>query len=116
MTEQDLNREWEEFERSCRKCNACDLRKNAKNVVIYRGSRRAPLMIVGEGPGREEDEKGLPFVGQSGKLLQNLLGLYGFRSKDYHICNIVKCHPPENRRPEPYEISACKKLLAHRLE
>ena len=112
MTEQDLNREWEEFERSCRKCNACDLRKNAKNVVIYRGSRRAPLMIVGEGPGREEDEKGLPFVGQSGKLLQNLLGLYGFRSRDYHICNIVKCHPPENRRPEPYEISACKKLLA----
>ncbi|MBO4242661.1 MAG: uracil-DNA glycosylase [Clostridiales bacterium] len=116
MTEDTFNKRWEEFEKRCRSCNSCGLRKDAKNVVIYRGSRRAPLMIIGEGPGKEEDEKGLPFVGQSGKLLQTLLGIYGFKPKDYHICNIVKCHPPENRRPEAYEIKACKKHLAEQFE
>lgn len=116
MTEDTFNRRWEAFEKRCRSCNSCGLRKGTKNVVIYRGSRKAPLMIIGEGPGREEDEQGLPFVGMSGKLLQNLLGIYDLKPSDYHICNIVKCHPPENRRPEAYEIKACKKHLAEQFD
>ena len=103
---------WEEFEHKCRVCHNCDLRGGAHNVVIYRGGRNAPLMIVGEAPGEQEDIKGLPFVGRSGQLLQNLLASYGFTDEDYHICNIAKCRPPENRRPTPAEIKACKPLLA----
>jgi DNA polymerase len=69
-------------------------------------------MIVGEAPGANEDIEGRPFVGRSGQLLQSLLASYGFSDEDYHICNICKCRPPQNRRPEPSEISACKRLLA----
>ena len=69
-------------------------------------------MIIGEAPGENEDIQGLPFVGRSGQLLQNLLGSYGFTNNDYHICNIAKCRPPQNRRPTPEEIHACKPLLA----
>ena len=108
----DFEKMWEDFEYICSNCTACGLRSSAKNVVIYRGSRTAPLMIVGEAPGAEEDEEGKPFVGRSGKLLQNLLEAYGFEEKDYHICNICKCRPPDNRRPDPSEIAACKKHLA----
>ena len=69
-------------------------------------------MIVGEAPGAEEDAAGKPFVGRSGRLLQSLIDAYGFDGSDYHICNICKCRPPENRRPEPSEIAACKRNLA----
>ena len=103
---------WQEFEEACRNCHNCSLRDQATNVVIYRGGKNAPLMIVGEAPGEQEDLKGLPFVGRSGQLLQNLLASYGFKDEDYHICNIAKCRPPENRRPTPEEIKACKPLLA----
>ena len=109
---EDFDRKWSEFEDKCRACNNCGLRAGAQNVVIYRGGRHAPLMIVGEAPGEQEDIKGIPFCGRSGQLLQNLLGSYGFGEKDYHICNIAKCRPPQNRRPTPDEIRACKPLLA----
>ena len=112
MAEENLKEKWKSFEDSCRNCRACDLASTRTNVVISRGSKTAPLMLIGEAPGRDEDLKGLPFVGRSGQLLQNLLASYGLKEKDYHICNIVKCRPPENRRPEPSEIAACKKLLA----
>ena len=108
----EFDTKWDAFETSCRDCHKCDLRAGANNVVIYRGSRTAPLMIVGEAPGRNEDLEGKPFVGQSGELLQNLIGSYGIKESDYHICNIVKCRPPENRRPTPAEIKACKPLFA----
>ncbi|MBR2523332.1 MAG: uracil-DNA glycosylase [Clostridiales bacterium] len=109
---EDFNSRWEEFENMCLNCTGCSLRETVTNTVIYRGSRRAPLMIVGEAPGAEEDKEGKPFVGRSGKLLQNLIESYGFKPSDYHICNICKCRPPENRRPTPEEIKACKKNLA----
>ena len=108
----EFDKKWEAFEAKCRSCNNCGLRSGCTNVVIYRGSRRAPLMIIGEAPGENEDIQGLPFVGRSGQLLQNLLGSYGFTNNDYHICNIAKCRPPQNRRPTPDEIHACKPLLA----
>ena len=109
---EEYKRRWLEFEKKCRECRACPLCQNARTKVIFRGARHAPLMIIGEAPGQVEDEKGLPFVGKSGQLLQNLLSVWGLTERDYHICNIVKCRPPENRRPETAEIAACKKLLA----
>ena len=112
MADTDIKAQWKSFEDSCRNCRACGLASTRTNVVISRGAKNAPLMLIGEAPGRDEDIKGLPFVGRSGQLLQNLLASYGLKEKDYHICNIVKCRPPENRRPEPSEIAACKKLLA----
>ena len=110
--DQEFENKWENFENMCRSCTGCSLKETVTNVVIYRGSKTAPLMIVGEAPGADEDRIGKPFVGRSGKLLQNLIESYGFTDKDYHICNICKCRPPENRRPTPLEIAACKKNLA----
>lgn len=109
---EDFDTKWSEFESRCRACSKCGLREGAQNVVIYRGGRTAPLMIVGEAPGEQEDIKGIPFCGRSGQLLQNLLASYGFGDNDYHICNIAKCRPPQNRRPTAEEIKACKPLLA----
>ncbi len=102
---------WELFEAECKNCTNCGLADTRTNVVIYRGSKTAPLMIVGEAPGNNEDLQGLPFVGRSGQLLQFLLGSYGLTDEDYHICNICKCRPPENRRPTAEEVKACKNLL-----
>lgn len=107
-----MESKWKSFEEMCLNCNECGLRSGASNVVIYRGSKQAPLMIVGEAPGAEEDAAGKPFVGRSGRLLQSLIDAYGFDESEYHICNICKCRPPENRRPEPSEIAACKRNLA----
>ncbi|MBO4636184.1 MAG: uracil-DNA glycosylase [Clostridiales bacterium] len=107
-----MNDDWQRFIDTCKNCNACGLRQYAKNVVVYRGGLNAPLMVIGEGPGEQEDIKGLPFVGPSGMLLQNLLASYGLEGNNSHICNIVKCRPPNNRRPEPSEIRTCKQHLA----
>ncbi len=103
---------WQDFEEKCRSCRGCGLWSQRKNVVIYRGSVRAPLMIIGEGPGAQEDAEGLPFVGAAGRLLDLLLSAHGITGDHYHICNIVKCRPPENRVPLPEEAKACKALLA----
>ena len=102
---------WSDFVEQCNTCEACPLAKTRKNVVIYRGSAVAPIMFVGEGPGATEDEQGLPFVGQAGRLLQLLLDAQGFSAKDFHIANVVKCRLPENRVPTDAEAAACKKLL-----
>ena len=77
----DFDKKWEAFEVRCKACHNCGLRDGCTNVVIYRGSRKAPLMIIGEAPGENEDIQGLPFVGRSGQLLQNLLGSYGFTNQ-----------------------------------
>lgn len=112
MTEAEFNSSWEKFESDCRSCRDCGLCETVTNVVIYRGARQAPLMVIGEAPGANEDMQGKPFVGRSGQLLQSLLQSYGFDDTTYHICNICKCRPPENRRPTPSEIAACKRHLA----
>ncbi len=103
---------WNEFVEQCKNCHACPLSETRKNVVVYRGSVPSPIMFVGEGPGATEDEQGLPFVGQAGRLLQLLLDAQGFEMKDFHIANVVKCRPPENRVPTEAEASSCKPLLA----
>ena len=113
MTEQDqsLDARWDNFEAACQACTACTLFQARKQAVIYRGSREAPLMIVGEGPGAEEDRLGIPFVGRSGQLLDMLLGAYELDESVFHICNIVKCRPPGNRTPTADEAAACKQWL-----
>lgn len=103
---------WADFIEHCSHCQDCRLASTRSNVVVYRGAVRAPLMFVGEAPGAEEDLQGMPFVGAAGKLLDLLLRAFAFPPESYHICNIVKCRPPENRVPLPDESKACKALLA----
>lgn len=99
---------WEELKDSCLACAQCSLCKTRTNVVFGTGSLHAEVMFVGEGPGRQEDETGLPFVGRSGKLLDVYLDTIGLnRNKNVFIGNIVKCRPPDNRDPLPEEREAC---------
>lgn len=103
---------WSDFIETCNKCVNCGLAAGRTNVVVYRGSIRAPLMFIGEAPGADEDAQGKPFVGAAGKLLDLLITAFDFPEDSYHICNIVKCRPPDNRVPTPDESKACKALLA----
>lgn len=80
--------------------------KNCKNIVIGKGNEKANILFVGEAPGRNEDEQGIPFVGKAGKNLDELLSKVGLSLNDIYITNILKCRPPENRDPSPEEIKA----------
>lgn len=102
---------WEMLENACLNCTRCRLCENRTNVVIGKGNRNAPLMLVGEGPGRQEDEQGIPFVGQAGQLLDLALTGLGFQPEEYYIANVVKCRPPENRTPLEDECKACMDYL-----
>ncbi len=102
---------WLHFVDRCGACTACDLHRNRTNAVVWRGSVRAPLLIIGEGPGQREDEEGMPFVGPSGQLLDTLLTALEIGPDSFHIANIVKCRPPENREPTLEEAKACRPLL-----
>jgi len=82
-----------------------------KNVVFGEGNPDADLMLIGEGPGAEEDAQGRPFVGRSGKLLTKILDLVGLPRPEVFITNIVKCRPPNNRKPLPFESTTCKGLF-----
>ncbi len=97
-------------------CTDCRLSESRTNVVFGDGNPAADLMFVGEGPGRHEDEQGLPFVGPSGQLLEQLLGEIGLTRPQVYIGNVVKCRPPNNRDPRPDEIEACKGYLRRQLE
>lgn len=98
-------------------CSACPLATTRHSFVFGAGNVDAPLMIVGEAPGAEEDAQGLPFVGAAGQLLTMLLSAIGLdRRKDTFITNILKCRPPENRTPESMEIAACMPLLDRQID
>ena len=89
-------------------CKACKLSETRNNIVFFGGSENARIMLIGEAPGADEDMAGLPFVGRAGKFLTKLLEEAGIeRAKDLYITNIVKCRPPNNRKPEADEITAC---------
>jgi uracil-DNA glycosylase family 4 len=96
-------------------CTRCKLHKARKNIVFGVGNPKAQLVFVGEGPGRDEDEQGEPFVGRAGKLLTQMIEAMGLRRPDVYICNVVKCRPPENRLPEPDEIAICSPYLLRQL-
>lgn len=102
----------EEIRQDCDQCQRCQLCHSRTQVVIGRGNLNASIMIIGEAPGQQEDETGLPFVGKSGKLLEKILESVGLSSeKDVYICNVNKCRPPDNRTPIPDEVTACKPYL-----
>ena len=97
-------------------CTRCRLAEGRTNVVFGMGDPAADLMIVGEGPGKREDEQGLPFVGPSGRLLDELLAEIGLsRDSNVYIANVVKCRPPGNRDPREDEIESCKPYLRSQL-
>ena len=98
------------------KCVTCRLSETRTNVVFGAGNPDADVMFVGEGPGQREDEQGLPFVGRSGELLEQLLGEIGLGRADVYIGNVVKCRPPKNRDPRPDEIESCKGYLRTQLQ
>lgn len=93
------------------RCGKCPLAQNRKTTVPGEGSLDASLMIVGEGPGSDEDLQGIPFVGEAGGLLNRILGAVNIDRKDIYITNMVKCRPPRNRTPSIEEISICQRFL-----
>ncbi|NES71504.1 MAG: uracil-DNA glycosylase, partial [Okeania sp. SIO2D1] len=96
----------------CNQCCRCELGKNRTNAVIGRGNSQAEIMIIGEAPGQNEDEQGLPFVGRSGQLLDKILESVELSSdRHVYISNAIRCRPPENRTPTTQEIEACKPYL-----
>jgi DNA polymerase len=97
-------------------CTRCKLHTTRNKIVFGDGSAKADLVFVGEGPGRDEDAQGLPFVGRAGKLLTQMIEAMGLQRKDVYICNVVKCRPPENRLPEPDEIKTCSPYLLRQLD
>lgn len=102
---------WDELIEECSNCRKCNLSKTRTNVVIGRGNINADLMLIGEGPGKQEDIEGLPFVGAAGKLLDLLLDALMITENMYYIANIVKCRPPSNRVPFEEEAQQCLPYL-----
>ena len=96
-------------------CMRCKLHKARTQIVFGVGNPKAQLVFVGEGPGRDEDIQGEPFVGRAGKLLTQMIEAMGLRRPDVYICNVVKCRPPENRLPENDEIATCSPFLLRQL-
>lgn len=114
--EQIATMDWEALEAAIRHCQACPLSRERTQAVSGVGDRRARWLFVGEGPGREEDRQGEPFVGPAGKLLDEMLFALGLRrGADVYIANAVKCRPPLNRTPHPEEIAACNPFLARQI-
>lgn len=92
-------------------CKRCSLYKTRKKPVVGEGSIQAKIMFIGEAPGKSEDEKGVPFCGKAGKVLDELLDMIGLVREEIYITNILKCRPPNNRDPEEEEIISCTPFL-----
>ncbi len=97
-------------------CTRCKLHKGRNKIVFGVGNPKADLVFVGEGPGRDEDMQGEPFVGRAGKLLTQMIEAMSLRREDVYIANVVKCRPPENRLPEKDEIATCSPFLMRQLD
>lgn len=97
-------------------CTRCGLHAARTQTVFSRGTPQSGLCFVGEGPGADEDAQGFPFVGKAGQLLDRMIAAMGFERDDVYVANIVKCRPPDNRKPEPEEMAACMPYLAEQLE
>jgi DNA polymerase len=101
----------EQIEAEALECVACRLHEGRNKVVFGVGSPKARLLFIGEGPGRDEDLQGEPFVGRAGKLLTKIIVAMGYERKDVYIANVVKCRPPQNRNPQADEAGACEHFL-----
>lgn len=102
--------------KQCDDCKMCDLAKTRKNVVYGVGCADAKMMIIGEGPGHEEDISGKPFVGKAGQLLTKMLKAIEIEREEVYITNVVKCRPPNNRNPQRKEIESCLLYLEEQIE
>ena len=103
------------IEEEIKKCRKCDLWKTKTNYVPGEGNENASIVFIGEAPGKEEDLQGRPFVGNAGKLLNEMINKIGLTRKDVFIGNVLKCRPPKNRDPLPEEIEACSPYLLRQL-
>lgn len=110
------SRTLEQLESLINICQKCSLAKNRNNFVFGSGNPKADVMIIGEGPGAEEDKQGLPFVGRAGKLLTDILKAIHFTRDEVFIANVVKCRPPSNRTPLPLEMDTCIPYLKKQIE
>lgn len=97
-------------------CTACRLHEARTQTVFARGTGSSGLLFVGEGPGADEDAQGLPFVGAAGQLLDKMIAAMGMTRDEVYVCNIVKCRPPKNRKPEPDEMNACRGYVDRQIE
>jgi len=105
-----------EIAQHCNECHRCGLGETRTHAVVGRGNLQAPIMIIGEAPGQNEDETGLPFVGKAGQLLDKILASVKLDTDNHiYICNVIKCRPPNNRVPTTDEISACKPYLLEQI-
>ena len=98
---------WESLTRECMDCRECALSQTRRHVVFGVGNPQAEILLVGEGPGANEDQQGIPFVGKAGMLLDDMLAIIGLDRTKVYIANIVKCRPPNNRDPMNVEQDAC---------
>ncbi len=105
----------DKLEAEVSRCTRCKLHETRTHTVFSRGSTSAELVFVGEGPGADEDASGIAFVGKAGQLLDRMVVAMGYDRDDVYICNVVKCRPPNNRKPEPAEIAACLPYLKEQL-
>jgi uracil-DNA glycosylase len=113
--------EWKELGQEVARCRACSLCETRKQTVFGVGNANAEWMLIGEAPGAEEDARGEPFVGQAGRLLDNMLTSIGMSRegqtpKSVYIANVLKCRPPGNRNPQPEEVSKCEPFLLRQIE
>ena len=107
---------WIELKQAVPACTACGLHKTRTQTVFGVGDENAEWMLIGEAPGAEEDRLGEPFVGQAGKLLDNMLAAIGLnRGENVYIANVLKCRPPGNRNPEPDEVAKCTPFLKRQI-
>lgn len=106
---------WEDLEKNLENCQKCKLCKTRNNIVFGVGNREADIMLIGEGPGADEDMQGEPFVGKAGKLMDMAFEALGIKKEELYIANIVKCRPPFNRNPEQDEEQACLDFLRNQV-
>jgi DNA polymerase len=105
-----------ELDATVKACTDCGLHKGRTNTVFGKGNPDTKVMFIGEGPGRDEDLKGEPFVGRSGQLLTKMLAAIDLGREDVYITNIVKCRPPDNRDPQEDEVRCCEKYLTAQID
>ena len=108
--------DWDALKKTVAQCRGCRLCGQRRHTVFADGNEHAELMFIGEGPGADEDEQGIPFVGRAGQLLTKMIGAMQFRREEVYIANIVKCRPPGNRNPEDDEAAVCLPYLLRQIE
>ena len=107
---------WSVLSAEAHNCTKCRLAGTRTNVVFGVGDPNAELMFIGEAPGRDEDERGEPFVGRAGQLLTDIIKAMKLTREQVYIANVIKCRPPENRNPEPDELDACRPYIRRQVE